>query len=273
MKHEIDALQIEVMKERGPWYKQVTVIVPVVVSIVALAFSFATTYISEKRIDREERHQTRVELRELIQRLSELPKENFLLNRKYANDPGALGFLGPLVNTENLVLGGQAANLISSLRGEVTPTEYYAVAWALNQSAQSATGERLLNRGIEVARRNPAKDFPGFMALLRFRATLYFSVGKPEAGRRIMREVLDALDRYVGNPYERANAQVSTETMWARSELTQRNCDEARQHIRSARDHLARVSVPSISLQVRTAAEAIDECRTPRGTETGLSSP
>jgi hypothetical protein len=54
MKREIDALQIQVMKDRGPWYKQVPVLVPLLVSVIALGFSFATTYVAEQRIEQEE---------------------------------------------------------------------------------------------------------------------------------------------------------------------------------------------------------------------------
>jgi hypothetical protein len=73
MKQELDALQVEVMKSSGPWYKQVPVLAPIVIAVLALLFSFATTFVAERRIAREEEHETRVELRELISDLQCYP--------------------------------------------------------------------------------------------------------------------------------------------------------------------------------------------------------
>jgi hypothetical protein len=124
MKREIDALQIQAMKSDRPWYKQVPVIAPLLVSLLALLFSFATTYVAEHRVAREERHDARVELRGLIQRLVGLSKENVKLHREYADDSQALAALSSATNTENIVFGQQAADLISELGDDVGASEY-----------------------------------------------------------------------------------------------------------------------------------------------------
>ncbi len=41
MKREIDALQIAILSQKKPWYKEI----PIIVSVAALLFSFGTTYV------------------------------------------------------------------------------------------------------------------------------------------------------------------------------------------------------------------------------------
>ncbi len=73
IKSEVDALQIAVMKQHAPWYKNIAVIV----SIMALLFSFGTTYVSYNRTKTQDIQNSRSELRSLLQRIAVLPKENW----------------------------------------------------------------------------------------------------------------------------------------------------------------------------------------------------
>ena len=63
MKREIDALQIAVMSQKKPWYKEI----PVIVSVVALLFSFGTTVVSFRRTQVQDVQNMRQELRGLLQ--------------------------------------------------------------------------------------------------------------------------------------------------------------------------------------------------------------
>src|SRR5262245_51875019 len=56
MKREIDALQVQVMKERGPWYRQVPVVVPLLVSVLALVLALITTFLGQRDAARKEKH-------------------------------------------------------------------------------------------------------------------------------------------------------------------------------------------------------------------------
>ena len=114
MKRELDALQIHVMKEKTPWWRQVPLIVPLLISLIALAFSFWSFQRGEARLDRQEEHDARAELRELVVHLQTLPTEALGLQRKYANDPSAQAIVSALINTQTLVLAHQAADLILS---------------------------------------------------------------------------------------------------------------------------------------------------------------
>jgi hypothetical protein len=80
MKGEIDALQVTVAETTKPWYKQASILI----AALALLFSFGTTYYSAEQTRKADIHNAKVELRELIQQLTELPQRNVNLNSKYA---------------------------------------------------------------------------------------------------------------------------------------------------------------------------------------------
>src|SRR2546426_3294976 len=86
MKREIDALQIAITGQTNPWYKNISTIL----SVVALLFSFGTTYVSYHRTSVQDIQSRRQELRGLLQRLAALPKENVDIQKKYANDPASM---------------------------------------------------------------------------------------------------------------------------------------------------------------------------------------
>ncbi len=59
LKREVDALQIAIHRQEAPWYKNMST----VLSIVALLFSFGTTFVSYKRTESQDVQNARVELR------------------------------------------------------------------------------------------------------------------------------------------------------------------------------------------------------------------
>ena len=131
MKREIDALQIAVTGHTTPWYKDVSTIL----SVVALMFSFGTTFVSYHRTTVQDIQSTRQELRGLLQRLAALPKENVDIYKKYADDSASMNVVGRLKNQEGTLLARQAAELAKKLpRDLVSSTEYYAIAIALQNS-------------------------------------------------------------------------------------------------------------------------------------------
>lgn len=245
IKREVDALQIHVMKGSAPWYKQVPVIVPIVVSLIALSFAFYTNDKSENRATREEQHAQRAELRSLIQRLSAFPRENFELYRK---NPGAWRQLsGPIVR-ETLILARQSTELIHELRSQVTSEEYIAVAFALSSAGQTAESEDLTLEGLKAA-----KDATGEATLLRQLGTIRFTNGDFEGGRKRFRQALAIYDKY---PEENRNTvtfnSAFTQLNWSEAELGQRHCPEAWQHITAAKGYRS-----SIQPQVEVAAQNV----------------
>jgi len=170
MKQEIDALQIEVMKDRGPWYKRVSLLLPVVISVAAFLLALTTTILGESRLQREQEHANRVELRQLIQRLVTIPSENAEINSKYSDNPSLLSQVGGALNSEQIVLASQAADLISELDGDVTASEYYAVASALGRAGLARDEQALVEQGISEIAPHAEADAQGYLDLLRARA-------------------------------------------------------------------------------------------------------
>ena len=176
MKREVDALQVHVLRSAAPWYTQVPVIVPILVSLLALGFAFYTNDKSENRASREEEHAQRAELRGLIQRLTALPKENRELARQ---DPSAWRQLSGSLQQETLILARQSSELIRQLPGQVTSEEYIAVAFALSSASQPTESEELTLEGLKVA-----KDASGEATLLRQLGAIRFINGDPRTGGR-----------------------------------------------------------------------------------------
>jgi tetratricopeptide (TPR) repeat protein len=246
MKRELDALQIHVMEAaKPPWYKRLAVFVPIAVSFGALAFSFWTDQKAEDRLNRQEAHEARVELRGLIQRLQELPKENFELSQTYANNATALNQLSGFVNTEQQILTLQAAEIIEILEGEVGPVEYYAMAYAFSSFGQPAQALRFLEDGLEVAK-DPISEAP----LLRQQAVIRFGLGDLEGGRSSFQRALDVFE---DDPNYSESTVVAfklfTEISWAQTELSRGECDEALQHILAAKEYASQVGQGSLVAQ------------------------
>lgn len=256
MKREVDELQIEASKERTPWHRSPPVLMPILVSIAAFTFSVWSGLQADARIERQDQHAARAELRGLIQRLQALPKEAFQLDRDYPDDPNARTFLRGQINTENLVLGHQAADLIEQLEGKVSANEYYATAYALAASGQSTRAEELITQGLTVA-----NDALGEAALLRQLADGRFRVADFEGGRDAFRRALTVFDRYPEpNRYLVASTQTFTEAVWASTESFYGHCEEARRHVAEARAHaVALASTDQVKAQAEATATNVEQ--------------
>jgi hypothetical protein len=270
MNREIDALQVQVMKDRGPWYRQVPVVVPLVVSVMAFALALVTTLLSQDQVARKEKHDARVELRALVQRLTALPKENLQVQNAYRDDAAALSQAASTLNTEQIVLAQQAADVIAELGTSVTASEYYAVGYALFTAGDTGASLRLLERGLS---KKNALDPVGGGALLRQAALVSFATGDLTRGRQRFQEALDLWgSRGAASSAAPATVQynaVFTETSWARAELTAGQCEAARQHISRAKAHAGRRDA-LLAAPVRVQMRALDDqivatCRAPAG--------
>ena len=149
MKAEIDALQISLAERSKPWYRQSSMII----SCVALLFSFGTTFYSDQRTRRADVHNAKIELGQLIQRLSTIPQRGIDLDIKYAKNPNAQSRASSTLNTERIVLAKQALDIMDDIPDHVSATEYYAVATAFaSGGAVSHRTLELFQRALEVAK-------------------------------------------------------------------------------------------------------------------------
>jgi hypothetical protein len=228
MKREVDALQIAISGPAKPWYKNTSTLL----SVIALLFSFSTTYVSYRRTTIQDIQSARQELRGLLQRLAALPKENVDIQKKYMDDPGSMYVVSGFINQENSLLARQAAELAKQLPEDlVSGTEYYAIALALQNSYDLAAADEFLRYSIQAA-----EDFNTEIGALRSTANLQFIQGRPEAGRVEYQRALGIFSKYPGyDPFTRARTNVWTELAWASAEAGSGLPALASQHLESAK--------------------------------------
>ncbi len=231
LKKEVDALQIAVTGQNKVWYKDASTIV----AVLALAFSFGTTFVSLRRADVQDVQSTRQELRGLLQRLTTLPKEALEARIRYREDPNALEASYSLVNEENALLTRQAAELAKKLpRDSVSATEYYAIATAMQNSYNLAGEKEFLKLSMDAA-----KDFSDEIATIRASANLDFIQAHPEAGRVAYQQALNIFAKYPGyDQYTVASTNIVTEQLWAGSEASLGSRALVGQHIVNAENIL-----------------------------------
>jgi tetratricopeptide (TPR) repeat protein len=232
MKQEIDALQIMVTGQKKPWHKNASTLI----SVTALLFSFTTTYLSYNRTAAQDIHNTRQELRSLLQRMAALPKENVEIGKKYVDDPAAMNMISGFINQENTLLARQAAELARQLPDHtVSGAEYYAIAVALQSAYDLESAATFLDYSIAVT-----KDFNTEIAAIRMKANLKFIQGHPESGRVEYQRALDIFSKYPNyDPFTKASTNVYTELGWAFAEANSGSVLLAKQHAENADTLLA----------------------------------
>jgi tetratricopeptide (TPR) repeat protein len=226
MKAEIDALQIGLSEKSKPWYTQSSVII----SILALLFSFSTTIYSYQRTQREDVHNAKVELRDLIQRLTDIRQENLDLGKKYADDPNALLVAAGSLNIQQIVLAKQALAIVDEIPREVSATEYYAVASALAVAGVHDRTTELYQRAL-----NSARDVHDWVDAAHGLGQTAFSVGDLARGRAAYQQALNVFKRFPSRNVDyNQNINAYTELLWAQTELGQMQCSEAKTHLERA---------------------------------------
>jgi tetratricopeptide (TPR) repeat protein len=221
---EIDALQIEAAKTHKPWYLDVSVLI----SFLALLFSFGTTAVSYYRVRQQDIHDARTELRGLLQRLSAIPKENVEIQKNHTADVSNL-LLG-MLNAESSLIANQADEVINRIPDHVSAIEYVVVAQALILHGNVGEAQKLFERAVSVAR-NPYEEF----AAVRGYAQLLFTTGNPEAGREMFRRALNINEKYPTIfSYQLQYNNAETEFAWASSEYYIKQCLEAQKHMNNA---------------------------------------
>jgi tetratricopeptide (TPR) repeat protein len=232
---EVDMLQRAVLGQTKPWYKQVSTLI----AILALLFSFGTTYISDRRTSALDIENSRAELRALLQRMDALPKENFELAQKYPGNQAAQNTMSAYINQENAFLSRQAAEIAKKLpKGRVSATEYFAIALALEQSYNFDSSREFFQLALESA-----TDFNDEIGALRADAELLFITGKPEAGRVQFQKALDIFSKYPNyNNFTQNSTHIWTEIAWSSSERNLGFIDLCTQHIANAERLLAALS-------------------------------
>ena len=222
VKGEVDALQIAVLSSRTTWYKNI----PIIISILALAFSFGTTYVSNERTEVQDIQNLKSDLRNMLQRLADLPSRNFELTRKYADDPQAIGYFSGQLNQENSLLAAQAAEL-------------YSIAVALQFSYQNEKAKEFYQLSYDLA-----DNMNIAISAKRGSANVLFISGQAEAGRVQFQQALNIFSVYKGyNDSTQKNTHIITLLNWAGAEAGMGFVDSAIQKIEEA-ENIANSMVP-----------------------------
>ena len=235
LQKEVETLKSAMQGERTPWYRNIST----VLSVIAMLFSFGTTFVSYKRTESQDIQNARVELRGLLQRLSALPRENIEMTRKYENtDPSVVASIGSFINQENTLLARQASEIDHKLPPQyVSATEYYAIGVALQNAYDVIGAKELFTTAIDVS-----TNLNDRVGALRSRANLLFITGQPDAGRVDYQRALNVFSDFSNasyNEYTKKSTHIWTELAWAYSEASIGSRDAAFQHVQNAEHHLS----------------------------------
>lgn len=223
VKAEVDALQVASAEKRRPQWKQITSIVAVVgVLLTAGTFGYGEW---QKRIS--ERRAARVELSELVQRLTAIPLDHA---RLVAENPATAYSNSSNLVTEARVLTDRALDVMDRLGGQASAAEYFAVANAQIYAALPEEAGRTAAQGLDRA----TTEDHSRLELLRLAAKVAVIEGDRARAERHLEEARQGYRQ----PYDAFH----TEWFWAGVAITESDCSSALQHAQAARDEAARVN-------------------------------
>tara|TARA_B100001964_G_scaffold217328_1_gene257289 strand:- start:769 stop:1581 length:813 start_codon:yes stop_codon:yes gene_type:complete len=242
LKKEVDALQVESMSSKKPWYREVVTLV----AFAALLFSFGTTAVSYYRTALQDIRASRIELGKLIKEITSIPEKHtkMLINFK---EPLTIAELSAQLNNRNLVLAKQAASVIEKIenstfgRGSVLDVEYTAVATALGNSMQfdkakvyhEEAAKRSNNPALEAGTIRAqagvalAKGNADQMRVLMQKAKEIFSDSRFQSAAKITKDVTNATTELLilSIPQDEMKKQLAGQLKELTSSLT--NCNQS----------------------------------------------
>ena len=232
LKKEVDSLQIQLSQERGPWYSKSSNLI----SVIALLFSFGTTIVSAINSHNEDIRANHREAIAIIQRITNLPIENFeLMEAHKGSAPGEA--LSGFVNQENILLATQAANLIKRYPNSFNSTEFMAVATALANSNITDKVPSLLRSALDKA--DTSNDY---VVAMRSYGEYLFSVGIYVEGRKHFQQALKVWDKFPEkNMFVVNSFDVVTLVNWAQAEIMTGNLRQAEEIIDQAKARLSQL--------------------------------
>ncbi len=263
LKREVDALQIESMSSKKPWYREVVTLV----AFAALLFSFGTTAVSYYRTALQDVRASRLELRELIKEITSIPEKHakMLINFK---EPLTIAELSAQLNNRNLVLAKQAASVIEKIenstfgRGSVLDVEYTAVATALGNSLQF---ERAGKYHEEAAKHS--NDPSSAAGAIRAQAGVALARGNSDEMRILMQKAQEIFNNSQFRSADRITKDVTNATtalQWGWAELQLGECDLASNHINKAEPLILRIPQGALKEQLagqlREQRSLLEDC-------------
>jgi tetratricopeptide (TPR) repeat protein len=235
-------LQMDQVKVSRPWYRQM----PVVIALGALFFTGAATIFNYVQTTQNNAHNARIELRDLTQRLSQIPIDNISAAKAYTNS-FQLAQISGLLQEENSVLARQAEEVMIEIPDSVSSSEYILVAQALANSTLYDDALNVVNKATGVI-----QDANDGSTVYRFKGQLLFNTGNLADGRQAFQQALDIFNKYpTKNVYYQTTTTVQNEFIWATAEYGVGQCTEAKKHIDRAAQLLKDLS-PQMRQQANT---------------------
>lgn len=237
---ELARLQIQLQSliesgRRAPWYRQV----PSLVAALAFLVSLATTGLAFYSTYQHQRRAAYADLQDVILKIARLPRERMELNLRFANRPGDIAAIGSYYATESNILVRRASALAWMVPDLITPAEHRSIATSMVSIRMFEPARKHFEAAITSGL---TKD--DMVAAHRGMANLEFQVGNLQLGRKhyaMARSVLRS------NPDPNLTEDVinwldfSTEIFWARNEAVRGSCEAWTEHLKFARDLIAKV--------------------------------
>lgn len=230
LESELSELKKTINPNKKKWFRDGAILV----SILALVFSIATTFISYYQATLAERRENYSRFRSVVDSLTNLPLEYFAIEEKIKNDYSARGHLEQIRIAKEKFILAQAITYLNSDHEIATSTEHIAVARAL-----SGPGSWAIAKGLYLKVTKESMNLDDIVVAYRNLGGLSFEAGEIEEGRKYWRLAKEEVnrDRYKLKHFEIEFTSGMTEIFWARDELIIGNCEEAELHTKTALRH------------------------------------
>ncbi len=243
VKEKLQSLNARLEKKEKPWYKEVSSLV----AVIALLFSFSTTFVSYLKSIQQEVLSDRVELKNIINEISNLPKLHMDMLKQYEKEPEKIAKLSGVMNAKNIFLTNQAVAILDRIennwygKSTVSDIEYYTIGGFLLDSMLVEKARFYLGKAIERAR-----DSTVYTGALRSLAGSYMAGNDFSSMRKYMRRasLVYEVEKYRNTPqFVQDITNITTEIQWAEAEFFARSCTEAQEHVSKAEDIAAQLPV------------------------------
>lgn len=237
------------------WYRNIPTIIPMIVSILALLFSFGTTYVSNKRTAVQDIQNAKINLRTVLQKLTDLPSKNMELSRKYKDDAQAYSFFSGQITQETGLLVAQADEIIKGIpKNRITSVELYSIGLGFQGNYEYERALDYFKESYKIAEK--ANNFSVAIASKRGEANILFVNGKPDEGREVFDEAMKIFNKFNRfNEFTKNFTNIITLLNWAGAEAGTGNLKTAEEKINEARN-LANSLLPGpMKIQLKNQIE------------------
>jgi len=258
LEQQVANLRMGRAQASSPWYRQVAVLI----SLGALLLIVAVIIFEYVQVRQNNEHNARVELRDLTQRLSQMPIDN-----SNATQTSTGSVQSGLLQQESALLARQAEEVMNEIPDSVSAGEYILVAQALMNSNLNDDALNMANRAVGAS-----QDASDGSVAYRLKGQLLFNTGDLTDGRQAFQQALDIFKRYpTTNSSHQTTTTVQNELAWATAEYSVGQCAEAKKHIDHAWQLIPGLSaqaqaqplVQQLISQAQQVKPIIDECSAP----------